>query len=102
MTILAEKIRVMQAAEEGRTIEYCRRRAPVHRYEVIVNPSWDWDNCNYRVAAEKIRYRRYLIRTHRGPMVFLVNSVTDEIYRQPQKGMDFIRWLDDDWVEVEV
>jgi hypothetical protein len=49
-----EKIKVMQAHVEGKTIEY-RYLSPFSwngQWEVVKDPAWNWHSCEYRVKKE--------------------------------------------------
>lgn len=52
-TTLAGKIAVMQAAAEGKRIEFSH---PVHNNEwrIITEPSWQWGVANYRVHPDDL------------------------------------------------
>ena len=50
MKTTLEKIAVMQACEEGKTIEIFAN----DRWEVVIAPLWDWFNADYRVKPETL------------------------------------------------
>lgn len=52
----AEKIAVMQAYIDGKKIEYYYGTSQWK--ECIVEPSWDWSSCAYRIKPEP-KYRPY-------------------------------------------
>jgi len=68
MTTTAEKIAIMQAYVDGKTIEV-RMRKYSDRYEWlhITVPSWDWSNCAYRVKPEPPKTPDYINWDHVGP-----------------------------------
>ena len=48
-----EKIAVMLAFEEGKTIEYNYRWSSLaSKWDKVDDPIWDWNACNYRVKPE--------------------------------------------------
>ena len=48
-----EMIAVMQAFEEGKTIEYnAKWGSDAGKWDEIDDPVWDWHACNYRVKPE--------------------------------------------------
>ena len=56
-----EKIEIMQAYEEGKTIEWTYRNDEDEDekiWYVIDNPSWDWHTFNYRIKPKE-KYRPY-------------------------------------------
>lgn len=57
MTTTKEKIKVMQAYEDGRAIEVSSGCG----WHEKQNPSWNWEYCDYRIKPEKVEpeYRPY-------------------------------------------
>jgi hypothetical protein len=43
-----QKIEIMQAHEDGKSIQY--RAKDKYPWYAIEKPKWDWDHCDYRVA----------------------------------------------------
>lgn len=54
MTTLKEMIAVMQAAEEGKSIQ--RRNRDLEQWEDCL-PAWNWYNCEYRVKIEPVELK---------------------------------------------
>lgn len=50
---IAEKIAVMQAFEDGKTIEARSRRETEALWKRLNFPAWDWIGYDYRVAVTK-------------------------------------------------
>ncbi len=51
-TIAAQKIVVMQAWVDGKSIEV--RKPPCEEWLDVSTPLWDWDNYDYRVKVEPV------------------------------------------------
>lgn len=60
MKTIEEKIAVMQAYADGKTIE-CYGYSYLNNWTEVENPRWDWWNYDYRVKQEpkKPKYRPY-------------------------------------------
>lgn len=60
MKTIEEKIAVMQAYVDGKTIE-CYGYSYLNNWTEVENPRWDWWNYDYRVKQEpkKPKYRPY-------------------------------------------
>ena len=54
MKTIGEMIAVMQAAKEGKEIEYCNRICGVWN-DVTIMPVWDWLSNDYRIKPEPKR-----------------------------------------------
>lgn len=65
MSTLDEKLAVMQAAKDGKTIEF-KRKLTNSGWAVIVAPGWDWQSFEYRVKRE--------------PRTFYINEYPDNEY----------------------
>lgn len=52
MSDTEEKIKVMQAFEDGKEVEYCMRDEPDDIMPLVV-PIWDWVDCDYWIKQEK-------------------------------------------------
>lgn len=55
MTTLAEKIAVMQAALEGKQIQTKAIESKEWIDVTYINPTWNWQECDYRVKPESRR-----------------------------------------------
>lgn len=100
----AEKIKVMQAYLEGKTIlrlshfgwtvEFDNRDRPEH------DPVWDWVNNNYEVKKDPVIWRACLWRRENG--THYVSAWTPD-YGVPQeqwpKHQGFVRWLNETQTE---
>ena len=52
------KIEVMQAFAEGKTIEYISRTIGTDsNWRITTNPIWDWHNYNYRIQVKQLKVR---------------------------------------------
>lgn len=99
------------AALEGRPVQVLDMRKPGAQWEAY-NATFDNPNFLYRPAPPmvKLRYRRCVLGAGPGHLyVDTVNDVSDGVlmdqYRSPsarEESESFVKWLDDDWVEVEV
>ena len=66
------------------------------------SPGWHIEN-KYRVKPKTLKYRRYLWQHEMGVFIGIVNFHSP--LRAPdgvEVEIDFIRWIDTDWQEVEV
>lgn len=77
MKTTKEKIEVMQAFVNGKAVEW---RDPIryNKWEIAVNPSWDWNNIDYRIAPEK---KRRPWKLEEIPLNALFKSEVGNIYR---------------------
>jgi len=64
-----------------------------------INPSWN-EYSQYRIAPKKevIRYRRF-IRSSDRCFIIDVAQATADAPEHVVKWADFIRWIDEDWIE---
>ena len=74
VTTTAEKIAVMQAAIDGKAIEY---RPPDYKdWHTLTHPSWNWERCEYRVKPEpKVTYFRTYFYRLRGDVYDRIETV---------------------------
>lgn len=82
-----EMIAVMQAFEEGKTIEYATKWVSLtNKWEEIDDPAWDWNSCIYRVKPEPREF--YVIEyTYRGGEEFYSALWLDKGPAQAQAQM---------------
>jgi hypothetical protein len=106
MKTTKEKIAIMQAFIEGKTVEYCYQ--DTKEWSKIDSPAWDWIGCDYRIRVEKVKlyYINYVIDTEEDYLVkVLVN--TDKItlcsaLAEIKKFNNFVRFVQDDIQEIEI
>lgn len=96
---------MIEFAETGRPVQY--RFASigdwkgVTGWEDIEHPSWI-PELEYRFKPEVVRYKRYLY--HQGvPIVVVLQKPLEIQYESDiEKSKGFIKWIDDEWQEVEI
>lgn len=80
-----EMIEVMQAYEDGKTIEVF---TSTHTWHDIIEPNWNWEYCKYRVKAEPkyrpfkdkdelLNYLHNHYNTHRN--IWIKNKIDDSL-----------------------
>lgn len=101
MKTLKEKIAVMQAADDGKPIEIKTQEVGAWvPWEDAFPPTFNWEHNDYRVAAKKIRYRRYLCKIGDEVYVGCFHSGRGESF--PALKSSFVRWIDETAIEETV
>jgi hypothetical protein len=97
MKTLQEKIAVMQAFADGKKIEICD--SGVSNWRGSINPTWNWDLCNYRVKHDPVvvEHEFYVTQDHDGT-VWAGNFA----HRKTPAGKIKVRVEDGKLVSVEI
>lgn len=58
----------------------------------------------WRIKPKTIKYRRYIVKTADGMEFIHVCNKHAEIFTEQSLPltMDFVKWIDDDWIEQEI
>ena len=94
---LKEMIKVMQHFENGGSVEVYK----TDRWEIGVNPIWDWDNFEYRIKEEKQKVtieKWLLMRINTGE--FIVVESTKGYHTSIGTQFELIKLLDTYEVEL--
>jgi hypothetical protein len=93
-------IEVMQAYVDGKKIVYKPYFEHAPWVILMDPPSWNWHQYDYRVKHEIINYKRALFRI--GIATPHLGVITKNEYYGKAMPEYFIRWIDEEWQEVEV
>ena len=104
MTTLDEKIKVMQAYKNGKTIEYKEGREK--NWKTTNTPAWDWYNWDYRIKEEpkkKVKLYQVLLKYVTDYHISLKFFKTEQeaIYHFDGSGFIVIKLLPHTMIEVE-
>ena len=94
-----ELLPVIQAYAEGKTIQY-RTNPNILFMDLNGNPSFDGSG-EYRIKPQAIKYRLCLWRSTTGKIHVIAANREEDVSLYPAQS-PFIRWIHDDWQEVEV
>ncbi len=84
---------------EGKTIQ---ARVKDGEWKTLTyQPEWLL-HCEYRVKPETVKYRKFLWRSHEGTMYVLIVHPEDQLREPREKWTRFVRWIDNDWQELEI
>lgn len=89
-------VAVMLAFLANKPVEY-RKKGCKHWLTTEV-PSWNWVEMEYRIKPEVLKYRRALCRD--GSTLYVSNCYDEHDVQFDEKRPHFIRWIDDNWIEV--
>lgn len=96
MKTLAEMIAVMQAAQEGKCIEYAVNTMTGNiRWIRCITPSWNWDSLVYRIAPDPPQPKRVPLEAKdiKPGMVFKLSHLDGDQWMTPLLvGSDGIRF----------
>lgn len=92
---------ILTAFAKGEAIEFCINGSNWLPCDESPDLELDWEGIEYRIKPKTVvvHYRNYLMSSPNGPVVYAVNQSAQA---DPSKYSGFIRYLDDDWNEVEV
>ena len=104
MTTLDEKIKIMQAYKDGKTIEYKEGREK--KWKTTTTPVWDWYNWDYRIKEEpkkKVKLYQVLLEYVNNYHISLQFFKTEQeaIYYYDGSGFIVIKLLPHTMIEVE-
>ncbi len=58
-TTTQEKIAIMQAYVDGKTIQYDNNTGHMYGWTDLKTPNWNWDLCDYRIKPEPRKIYMY-------------------------------------------
>jgi hypothetical protein len=90
-------IEVMEAYVDGKKIE-CRTNKEDSWGECATGPLWSWLHTEYRVKHEVIKYKRALMYSSITDRYFVFSMLEGDEINQ----WSLVRWIDEEWQDVEV
>lgn len=93
----AEKIAVMQAYLDGKQIEILMPNGHWIKFD-IPNPTWNWQDSDYRIKEEVVLYKRYLYKSQMDGKQYV--HTHHKGLPSPEICSGFVRWIDNDWQTV--
>lgn len=93
---------VIKAWADGKPIE---RRFLSDKWREVIGhgtPPFDDARNEWRIKPETVKYRRYLWETSKNVVVGVINCSGCVTVQELIDCASFIRWIDDDWQEIEV
>lgn len=105
-TTTAEKIEIMQAAEDGKAIEYhMHGQEPVRGewtpFRTGPDARWNWLGCNYRIAREKPR-ELWAVRCHSGMEVDYYPDVPPAAYSRDAELVHYREVTEDEDLALDL
>lgn len=94
-----ELLPIIQAFADGKVIQY--RPYSDLPWKDMENGNFNDNRENYRIKPETVKYRRYLQRGNTQLIVSICHAGVSDPYVTEKRG-EFVRWIDNDWIEQEI